>query len=235
MQTELYNEETISPEERDINSKKAFGRLLPLLKDYKGGLILCLILLATATGLSLYWPILMKRAIDVNITNGDFNGLFVTVLIIAGIQCLTIVFQYIQRIKLEIIGQNVMLKLKNRIFHHLLKLDLAFFDKHPVGRLMARVENDTEALRMLFTNTAVLIITDILLIAGIFGVMFYFSPWLALILFSIMPIVAVLTYVFQFKTTPHFLEVRRKMAEVTAAITEFLHGISIIQIFHRGN
>jgi ATP-binding cassette subfamily B multidrug efflux pump len=235
MQTELYNEETISPEERDINSKKAFGRLLPLLKDYKGGLMLCLILLATATGLSLYWPILMKHAIDVNITGGDFNGLFVTVLIIAGIQCLTIVFQYIQRIKLEIIGQNVMLKLKNRIFHHLLKLDLAFFDKHPVGRLMARVENDTEALRMLFTNTAVLIVTDILLITGIFAVMFYFSPRLAVILFSILPIVAVLTYIFQLKTTPHFLEVRRKMAEVTATITEFLHGISIIQIFHRGN
>lgn len=235
MNTELYNEETISPEERDINSRKAFGRLLPLLKDYKGGLIFCLILLTTATGLSLYWPILMKHAIDINITNGDFNGLFTTVLIIAGIQCLTIVFQYIQRIKLEIIGQNVMLKLKNRIFNHLLKLDLAFFDKHPVGRLMARVENDTEALRMLFTNTAVLIVTDIMLITGIFGVMFYFSPRLALILFSILPIVAVLTYIFQLKTTPHFLEVRRKMAEVTAAITEFLHGISIIQIFHRGS
>ncbi|HEQ97942.1 MAG TPA: ABC transporter ATP-binding protein [candidate division Zixibacteria bacterium] len=234
MNTELYDDETFTPEEKEIPSRKAFGKLMPLLKDHVGGLVLCLIMLIGATALSLYWPILMKRAIDVNITGGDFDGLLITVLIIAGIQCLTIVFQFVQRIKLEIIGQNVMLKLKKRLFDHILKLNISYFDKNPVGRLMARVENDTEALRMLFTNTVVLVVGDILLVTGIYAVMFYYSWRLALVLFCIIPIFLTLTYIFQRKTTPHFLEVRKKMAEVTAKVTEFLHGMSIIQIFHRG-
>ncbi len=235
MNTELYDDETFTPEEKEIPSRKAFGKLLPLLKDHIGGLVLCLFLLAGATALSLYWPILMKRAIDVDITNRDFDGLLTTVLIIAGLQCLTIVFQFIQRIKLEIIGQDVMLRLKKRLFDHILKLNISYFDKNPVGRLMARVENDTEALRMLFTNTVVLVVGDILLVTGIYAVMFYYSWRLALVLFCIVPIFITLTYFFERKTTPHFLEVRKKMAEVTAKITEFLHGMSIIQIFHRGD
>jgi ABC-type multidrug transport system fused ATPase/permease subunit len=234
MTSDLYENEAISQEEKEINSRKAFGKLLPLLKIHKRGLVFCFVLLAGATILSLYWPILLKRAIDINIADGDFRGLLLTTLAIGAIQCLTIVFQYIQRIKLEIIGQDIIVNLKTRLFDHILSLNVNFFDRNPVGRLMARIESDTESLRMLFTNTVVLVVGDMLLIAGIFGVMFYYSWRLALILFMILPIIAALTYIFQKKTTPHFLAVRKKMAEVTAALTEFLHGISIIQIFHRG-
>jgi ATP-binding cassette subfamily B multidrug efflux pump len=234
MTSELYENEAISKEEKEINSRKAFGKLLPLLKSHKRGLVFCFVLLAGATLLSLYWPILLKRAIDINIASGDFRGLLMTTLAIGAIQCLTIVFQFVQRIKLEIIGQDIMVNLKTRLFDHILSLNVNFFDRNPVGRLMARIESDTESLRMLFTNTVVLVVGDMLLITGIFGVMFYYSWRMALILFMIMPIIAVLTYIFQKKTTPHFLAVRKKMAEVTAALTEFLHGISIIQIFHRG-
>ena len=234
MTSEFYEDEKITEEEKEINSRKAFGKLIPLLRSHKRGLVFCLIILIGATLLSLTWPILLQRAIDINIANGDFNGLLLTALAIGAIQCITIVFQYIQRIKLEIIGQNIMVKLKSRLFDHILSLNVSFFDKNPVGRLMARIESDTEALRMMFTNTVVLLIGDLILIAGIFGVMFYYSWRLALILFMVMPLAAILTYIFQHITTPRFLAVRKKMAEVTATLTEFLHGMSIIQIFHRG-
>jgi ATP-binding cassette subfamily B protein len=147
----------------------------------------------------------------------------------------TLVLQYIQRVRLEIIGQDVMVDLKQKLFNHILSLDVSFFDRNPVGRLMARIETDTESLRMLFTNTVVLIVGDIILVVGIFGLMFYFSWRLALILVTIMPIIAILVFVFERITTPRFLAVRKKMAEVTAQLTEFLHGMSIIQIFHRGS
>jgi len=234
MNTEFYEDEKITPEEKKIGSRKAFSYLIPLLKERIGGLILCLVLLISATALGLYWPILLKRALDVDIKNGDFNGLLYTALAIGVIQSLVLVFQYIQRIKLEIIGQDIMVKLKHKLFNHILSLKVSFFDKNPVGRLMARVESDTEALRMLFTNTVVLLIGDLLLIVGIYAVMFYYSWRLALILLLIAPIIAILTFFFERKTTPRFLEVRKKMAEVTASLTEFLHGMSIIQIFHRG-
>ncbi|MCP4703497.1 MAG: ABC transporter ATP-binding protein, partial [candidate division Zixibacteria bacterium] len=172
--------------------------------------------------------------LDIDIKNSDFDALIKTVLIIGVIQGITIILQYIQRIRLEIVGQDIMLKLKQKLFRHILSLDVSFFDKNPVGRLMARVESDTEALRMLFTNTVVLVLSDIILIAGIFGIMYYYSWRLASILLGIMPILFVLTVIFERVTSPRFLEVRKKMAEVTATLTEFLHGMSIIQIFHRG-
>jgi ATP-binding cassette subfamily B multidrug efflux pump len=234
MTGDIYESEIISPEEQAIKSRKAFAKLLPFLKAHIRPLLFCLFLLAAGTLLSIYWPILLKRAMDIDIKNGDFRGLLYTVLMIGLIQVVTLVIQYIQRIRLETIGQNIMVDLKRKLFNHILSLDLAFFDKNPVGRLMARVESDTESLRMLFTNTVVLLVGDLILITGIFAVMFYYSWRLASILIMIIPIVAVLIFIFERKTTPRFFEVRKKMAEITAQLTEFLHGMSIIQIFHRG-
>lgn len=233
MTGDLY-ENDITAKEKVIGWRDAFGRLLPFLYTHKKGLAICLILLAAATALSLVWPILLKDAMDGSIKNGDFHGLLMTVLIIAGIQAVTVVVQYIQRVKLEIIGQDIMVELKKKLFYHILSLDVSFYDKNPVGRLMARVESDTESLRLLFTNTVVLLIGDIILVTGIFAIMFYNSWRLASILFMIIPITITLIIIFERKTTPRFYEVRKKMAEVTATLAEFLHGMSIIQIFHRG-
>ena len=234
MTGEFYEDEKIKPEEKAIKSRKAFAMLLPLLKKHKRGLLFCLFLLAGGTLLSITWPILLKRAMDVDIKNGDLHGLLITVGLIGLIQLTTLALQYIQRIKLETIGQNIMVDLKRKLFNHILSLDVSFFDQNPVGRLMARVESDTESLRMLFTNTVVLVLGDLILITGIYSVMFYYSWRLASILIIIVPVVATLMFIFEKFTTPRFLEVRKKMAEVTAKLAEFLHGMSIIQIFHRG-
>ena len=233
MTTEFYEDEKTA-EEKQIRSRDAFAQLLPFLKEHKGRLSGCMLLLTVATLLSIYWPILIKQALDIDIKNSDFTGLLWTVALIGLIQSVTLLLQYFQRIWLEIIGQDIMVALKTRLFGHILSLDVSFFDRNPVGRLMARVESDTESLRMMFTNTVVLLIGDVILVAGIFGVMFYYSWRMASILILIIPIVGTLIFIFERKTTKRFLEVRKKMAEVTGTLTEFLHGMSIIQIFHRG-
>jgi ATP-binding cassette subfamily B multidrug efflux pump len=230
----IFEEGKISEEEKAISSRKAFGKLLPLLKEHRHKLIVCFIMLAGGTILSILWPILLKKAMDVNIKGRDMNGLLVTVLMIAGIQGTTLLLQFIQRIKLETIGQDIMVALKRKLFDHILSLDIAFFDRNPVGRLMARIESDTESLRMLFTNTVVLLVGDLILIAGIYTVMFYYSWRLACVLMPIIPVVALLVFIFERKTTPRFYEVRKRMAEVTGQLTEFIHGMSIVQVFHRG-
>ena len=234
MTSDLYENEQVTAQERDIRSRTAFGKLLPLLRRHKRALLLCLFLLAAAQVLSLYWPKLVKDAVDDEIKNGDFTGLLWLVGIVALMQLLTIVFQYLQRVRLEIIGQDVMVELKSKLFSHILSLDVSFFDKNPVGRLLARVESDTEALRMFFTNTVIILVGDVLLMCGIFVIMFYYCWQLTLVIFGIVPVVVLMIVIFEKYTTPRFLAVRKKMAEVTAAITEFLHGMSIIQILHRG-
>jgi len=234
MSAEFYEDEQVTAEEKEIGSRRAFGRLLPLLKEHKSGLLFCFFLLAGATLLSLYWPVLLKHAVDTDIKGRDFNGLLMTALLIGAIQVVTILLQYVQRVRLETIGQDVMVRLKQMLFDHILSLDVSFFDKNPVGRLLARVESDTESLRMLFTNTVVLVVGDLLLVVGIYAIMFYYSWRLAAILICVVPVVVTLILIFERLTTKRFLNVRKKMAEVTATLTEFLHGMSIVQIFHRG-
>jgi ATP-binding cassette subfamily B multidrug efflux pump len=234
MSSEFYEHEKYSPEEEEVGSGRALKFLLPFLKEHRLPLSVCFLLLLCATGLSLYWPILLKKGVDVDIASGNTRGLLQTAVIIALIQVATLLLQYLQRVKLEIIGQNIMLDLKSRVFSHILSLKVSFFDKNPVGRLMARVESDAEALRMLFTNTVVMMLGDIVLVFGIFAVMFHYSANLASLMAIIFPIIVAFIFIFERKTTPRFFEVRRKMAELTGIITEFLHGMSIIQIFNRG-
>ena len=234
MTSDFYENEKFNNTEKQVSYKQAFMKLLPFLKEHSRGLWLSLFLLAGTTLLSLLWPILLRRALDVDIANGNFKALLFTVGLIGLVQVVTVVLQYLMRVKLEIIGQDVMISLKRRLFHHILSLDVGFFDKNPVGRLMARVESDTEALRMMFTNTVVMLVGDLLLVVGIYSILFYFNWKLALVLFINIPIIGLLVWIFHRKTTHRFFEVRKKMAEVTARLAEFLHGMSIVQIFHRG-
>ena len=234
MTSAAYEDEKTTHKENEISVRKAFGRLLPFLKTHRRRLSWCLGLLALATLLSVAWPILLKDAIDGPLTSGDVYGLFRLAAAIALIQVITIVAQYVLRVRLEMIGQDIMLELKRRVFDHILSLDLSFFDQNPVGRLMARVESDTESLRLLFTNTVLLVLADLLLVLGLYGVLFYHNWRLAAILASLIPVIGVLIWIFHRITTHHFLAVRKLMAEVTATATEFLQGMSIIQIFHLG-
>ncbi|MEE8576526.1 MAG: ABC transporter ATP-binding protein, partial [candidate division Zixibacteria bacterium] len=243
MTSDFYQDEQISREERDTKLSVAFAKLLPFLKEHRRGLAICLALLVLATGLSLVWPYLVMDAIDGPIAaemnrpteQRDFTPLLWIGLIIVISQIATLVLQYVQRVKLEIIGQDVMLKLKQRLFDHILSQNVDFFDKHPVGRLLARVESDTESLRLLFTNTVVMVVGDLILMIGIYLVMGYNHFRLALAMAAMIPLLALLIWIFHRLTTHRFMRVRKLMAEITATITEFLHGMSIVQIFHRGD
>lgn len=243
MSQELYADEKLSSGEADIGIGEAFNRLLPFLREQRRRLVTAMFLLAGVTGLSLLWPILVQRAIDGPLLNQlelpnearDFTPVLLFGLAVVVIQLSTVVMQYWQRVKLEIVGQDIMLKLKEKLFDHILALDVSFFDKNPVGRLMARIESDTESLRLLFTFTVVAVVGDIVLMTGIYIVMFVMSWRLALILFLFAPVFAFLVYIFHRVTSHRYLRLRKRSAEVTAALTEFLHGMSIVQIFHRGD
>ncbi|UCC45614.1 MAG: ABC transporter ATP-binding protein [Candidatus Zixiibacteriota bacterium] len=242
MTSALYEDDTTDIQEKELKPREAFRKLLPFLYRHWKKLAVCLVLLVVVTGLSLLWPVLVKRGIDVSIAQQldvpvelrDYTDLIVLGLSIVLIQLAIIVLQYLQYVKLEIVGQDIMLELKQKLFNHILSLDISFFDRNPVGRVMARIESDTESLRLLFTNTAVLVVGDLLLMIGLYSVMFYHEWQLALVLLLFAPVLAGLIYVFHRLTTHRFIEVRKRMAEVTASLTELIQGMSIIQIFHRG-
>ncbi|MCP4633081.1 MAG: ABC transporter ATP-binding protein [candidate division Zixibacteria bacterium] len=230
MDSVYYEEEKTAK----MSLKDLRRRLLPILKPYKWRIVLGFVLLVLATGATVAGPVLIKRAVDENIKNSDYDGLIVTVLMYLAIQVGFLIFNYLQRINLEWIGQEAMAVLRKRLFNHIVHMSMKFFNDNPVGRLLSRVESDTESLRMLFTNTIVTLMGDLLLCVGMFGVMAYVEWRLTLVLSLLVPFILTLTYYYQKITNPMFLEVRKKMADISAFLTEYIQGMSIVQIFNRG-
>ncbi len=242
MTSAYYEDDDRRPGAREVGWRPALAHLLPLLTKHRRRLAGALGLLLAAILLSLAWPWLIQQVIDGPLQTQlareagqrRFTPLLLYGAAIIVIQALALVLLYWQRVKLETIGQEIMLDLRTRLFDHILRLEIGFFDQNPVGRLMARVESDTEALRLLFTNTVILVVGDLILVAGIWTVMLWKHAQLALVVLAAFPIIVSLIYIFHRITTHRFLEVRKRMADVTATLTELLHGMSIIQIFHRG-
>ncbi|MBD3168402.1 MAG: ATP-binding cassette domain-containing protein, partial [candidate division Zixibacteria bacterium] len=217
-----------------ISLRDFLKRMVPLLKPYKKRLALGVLFLVITTSAVIIGPVLIKHAVDVDMKNSDYSGLVTTVLLYLGVQLVFLLFNYLQLINLEWIGQQAMSALRKRLFNHIIHMSMKFFNDNPVGRLLSRVESDTESLRMLFTHTMVTLIGDILMLMGMFAVMAYVEWRLTLILSLLLPVLFTLTYFYQRTTNPMFLEVRKKMADISAFLTEYIQGMSIVQIFNRG-
>lgn len=132
-------------------------------------------------------------------------------------------------------GQLVMRDMRNKLFAHLQTLDLAFFHRTPVGRIITRLTSDVEAVNELFTSGFVEILADALLLAGIVVVLFSLSFRLAFVAFSVLPLLVLLALWFRKNARAIYLEVRTRFAAVNTHLQEHLAGISVIQLLRAQN
>lgn len=237
--------ENLNPKERssvpEVGVGEAFRGLLPLLGQHKIALAICVALLMSVTAFGLAWPWIVQHTIDGPLATQlardagerSYRGIFLLGAAVLVIQALTLVFTYMLRVRLETIGQSIMYGLRTKLFDHIVAQDMSFFDELPVGKLLSRVESDTESLRLLFTNAVVVVMGDLLLVGGIWGIMFYKAPRIAAVLLVTLPALALLFFAFHRLTTDRFFEVRKRTAALTATLTEMIHGIGVIQIFDR--
>ncbi len=216
-----------------VYDRKLLARMIPLLRPFRLRIAGAGLVLAVSSGLGLLPPLLLKRAIDLNIAGKDFQGLLVTVGAYVLLQVAIFGVNYLMLVALESLGVRIVSSLKEKLFGHMLRLDIAFFDGHPVGRLIARVESDTEAIRRLFTSSMFTLLGAVVSLAGMVAVMLSISPALFLAVASLMPVIAGLTVVFQKKIRPMFVLVRKKYAEIVAYLTEMMQGMRVVQAFSR--
>ncbi len=207
--------------------------LLPYFRPHVISLSICAVLLGLFSLLSLAGPLLVRHAIDVNFAEKDFRGLTATASIYLSVLILSFIINYLQQVKLEKTGQKIVRKIRITIFGHLTRLPQSFFDGNPVGKLLSRVESDTEALRTMFTYTVVTILSDFLMMLGMFIVMFALSPRLALVLLALAPMVILTVSYFNGRIVPIFIEVRRRTADVYAFLEEYIRGARIVQAFNQ--
>jgi ATP-binding cassette, subfamily B, multidrug efflux pump len=156
-------------------------------------------------------------------------GLFVLVFLAA--YSLQFMASYFQNISLTQLSQKAMRDLRKDLFSHLLSLELSFFDKNPIGKLVNRVTNDIEALNELFSSVLITFFQDILILTGITVIMFSTSVALGLTVAVTFPALIAITVVFRSKARKAYRVIRTKIAVMNAFLNENISGIRIVQIF----
>jgi len=144
-----------------------------------------------------------------------------------------LVADFSQQYLMQRTGQHAMFELRRRVMAHLQALDIAFYDRSPVGRLVTRVTTDADALNEMFTSGLVTIFGDVLVLLFIFGAMFRLNPELTLVMLAVMPLVYGVTIVFRRAVTSGNRRIRVAVARINAFLQEHLTGIAVLQLFNR--
>ena len=208
-------------------------RLLKYLRPYRGYVVLAVGLLMVASFLQVVGPWLTRIALDDAIPNGDgpllakLAGAYVAA-IIAGF-----FLMYGQTMLTTWLGQRVMYDLRTEIFRKLQHMDLRFFDRNPVGRLMTRITSDVETLNELFSSGVVAVFGDVFTLGFILAAMLYMDWRLALVTFSVLPFVALTAFLFRARIRTAYRDIRVRLARLNSYLHERLTGIAVVRLFNR--
>ena len=229
-ENEGFAEEELQVKVYDFRLMK---RLLGFAARYWYLFALAVILLFASTAADLARPYLIGVAIDDFIKKGDAaslsrTGVYFLLLVISGF-----LFNLLQIYILSYAGQSIIFNIRQKLFSHMQKLPLSYFDKNPVGRLVTRVTNDTEALNDVYTNVLVTLLKDIAILVGVVVIMFRLNVTMTLVSLAIMPAVIVLSVFFRRRIRKVYRNVRTSLAKINSAISENISGMRVIQMFNR--
>ena len=212
---------------------RLMARLLRYLRPYRLQVVGAVLLLMLASGLAVVGPYLTKIALDEAIPQGDGGQLAFLAILFLAATVLVFVFEYAQALLTTWLGQRVMYDLRAQIFAKLQRLDLAFYDRNPVGRLMTRITSDVETLNELFSSGVVTVFGDLFTLLFIVGAMLQMDAELALVTFSVLPFVAWAAFVFRSRIRGAYRDIRVRLARMNAFLQERFTGIRVVQLFNR--
>jgi ATP-binding cassette subfamily B protein len=141
--------------------------------------------------------------------------------------------EYAQTYMMQMIGQRIMFDMRMQIYRHLQRLDLSFYDRNPVGRLMTRVTTDVDVINDLFTSGVVAAFGDLFMLVGIMATLLWMDWRLALITFSVLPLILVLAQWFRRNVRESYRKVRLRIARINAFLNEHINGMATVQLFRR--
>jgi len=177
-------------------------------------------------------PKLIQLTIDNELATGDYQGLVTMIIILISLLVLQAIVQYLHTYFSGWLGQYIIRDIRIKLFRHIQNLNLRFFDKTPIGRLVTRNVSDIETLADVFSQGIAAMIGDLLQIIVIMAFMFYTDWKLTLVSLSTLPILLFSTYVFKEKIKTAFNEVRSAVSNLNSFVQEHITGMSIVQIFN---
>lgn len=230
MSTEAYHEEEALGKAYDSRLMK---RLLTYVRPYRWSVVVSVVLLALSTLAMVLFPYLIQIAIDDYITPGDLPGLNMLAIVFVVLAVVASAVRFAQTYLTAWLGQKVLHDIRMQLFGHLQKMDLKFFDRNPVGRLLTRVTNDVNTLNELFSSGVVTIVGDILTLLLVVAFLLYYNWQLALITFMVIPLLVGATFLFRARVRNVYREVRLRLARINAFLQEHITGIKVVQLFNR--
>ena len=211
--------------------RRVVFRLLAYLRPHWRRMAAAFALMLVASALTLAAPFLIKLAIDQNIASGDVTGLARIVLLLAGVFVGIYLTSSAQQYLLSWVGQQVLTTLRAQLFRHLQALPLGYHDTHIVGVTISRVINDVAVINELLSQGLITLVGDMLVLAGIITVMLSMNLRLALLTFSVLPLMLLATWLFARQAQVAFRHTRARIAAVVGDLAEDISGMRVIQAF----
>lgn len=224
-------------------------RLLRYMRPYRSVVAASLLLLLVDSILQIIGPLLTKLAVDRYLapvkhsqvlpfldhwlSNDRFIGLSQVSLLYLGVVVLGFFFDFGQTYLMQWTGQKAMFDLRHDLMSHLQTLDIAYFDKNPVGRLVTRVTTDVDVLNDLFASGLVTIVGDILMLSFVILAMLRLSPGMTGLMLAVMPLVVFVTMRFRRTASQSYRRIRVAIAKINAYLQEHIAGIAVLQLFNR--
>ncbi|MHB1377642.1 MAG: ABC transporter ATP-binding protein [Candidatus Humimicrobiaceae bacterium] len=232
--TDIKNENIY---DRDDIKKQADVKILykvfRYIRPYRFIFSLTILMLLITAALETAGPFILKIAIDKYLTPKDYNGFLNMVLLFALSIFLQFGVRYIQQYMTEYMGEKIMYDLRMEIFTHIHKMEMAFFDKNRVGKLMTRVTTDVQTLNEMLSSGVVALFGDIFMIAAIVAVMLNLNAVLSFVTFSVLVFLGAATVVFRQKVRKYFSIIREKISAINSYLQESITGIITIKILNR--
>jgi ATP-binding cassette subfamily B protein len=217
----------------EILDMKVLRQLYTYVKPYQKQFYFLVFLTLALAILAPARPYLIQIAIDEHVAIGDAAGLLKIIYVLVVLMVIQAIAQWAHTYYSGWIGQVIIKDIRVRLYTHLLRLRLKFFDNTPIGRLVTRNVSDIETLADVFSEGLAAIIGDLLQIVTILGVMFYIDWKLTLVSLSTLPLLVISTYVFKEKIKVTFNDVRNAVANLNSFLQEHITGMTIVQLFNR--
>lgn len=222
-------------------------RLVVYLRPYWRAVAASVLLLVMHALLQAAGPFLTKIAVDRYVvqaapggtpfggwlSSDAWTGIGQLSLLYLAVVTLSFLCDFGESLLMQWTGQRVMFDLRRELLAKLQALDVAYFDRNPVGRLLTRVTGDVDVLNELFASGLVTIIGDVLMLSFVLLAMFQLSPGLTLILLGVMPLVVLVTVLFRRAAAESYRRTRGAVAKINAFLQEHVSGMSVVQLFNR--
>ena len=223
-------------------------RLLTYLRPYKLQTALSAAAIILKAGSDVAGPYLVKVAVDTymddtprrelswlsgHLSQRPFTGITQIGLLYLGSLLLTYVLEFLQTYLMQWTGQKIMFDLRSQIFRHIQRMQPAFFDRNPVGKLVTRVTSDVDALNEMFTSGVLAIFEDVFVLLFIILIMLRMSWPLALLTLSVLPAILYITRVFRKHVRDSYRRIRSAIARINSYMQEHVSGMAIVQLFNR--